>query len=370
MRRVTAPFVSTTKPMLSPGVRGGGRVRRSPADRPSPPGASDGQRRHGDRRAAASRSAACSVTDHVPAPPPASVICRSVPRDAAPPVMSSSPSESDAGSVKTCGLSARATLISPAPSSVTGASCVRSVLPHAGPAVDISADLTCCVDHVGCRWTSSAAAPATCGAAMLVPSKTANGEPANSRQRGGEDLPARRGDVRLQQMAERRRARAEEKLVTIPLRPVSMSSSPARCESGCGPVDAHRGARARRRRRRRSCRPGSAAEAGCGFASPERLSTSTIPIAPACCARPAFDANEHEPRDTSAIAPVSEFAGSGLSEPFGSAALPQRWRSTGWPLRPTIVPTSTSCWFEFAHASGVVAARAGSAGAGSPCRPS
>ena len=123
---------------------------------------------------------ACNVTDQLPAPPPASLICSSVPRDIAPPVMLSSPSEMDAGSVNSCGLSARATLIRPLPSSVTAASFVRSVLPQAGPAVDISADLICCADHVGCRWTSSAAAPATCGVAMLVPSNTANGEPANS----------------------------------------------------------------------------------------------------------------------------------------------------------------------------------------------
>ena len=79
-----------------------------------------------------------------------------------------------------------------------------------------------------------------------------------------------------------------------------------------------------------------------------------MPIAPAACARPAFDAKEQIPRETSAIAPVSEFAGSGLSEPFGSAALPQRWRSTGWPFLPTIEPMSTSVWFALAQAGGVV----------------
>ena len=35
----------------------------------------------------------------------------------------------------------------------------------------MSADLTCATVHVGCRWSRRAAAPAVCGAAMLVPSK-------------------------------------------------------------------------------------------------------------------------------------------------------------------------------------------------------
>ena len=76
--------------------------------------------------------------------------------------------------MKTRGLSALSTLISPAPSSVTGASFVRAVFPHAGPAVVMSADLICCGVQVGWSSTSSATDPVTCGADMLVPSKTAN----------------------------------------------------------------------------------------------------------------------------------------------------------------------------------------------------
>jgi hypothetical protein len=82
--------------------------------------------------------------------------------------------------VKTLGLSAVETSIRPPPSRVTGASTVRAVFPQAGPAVEISADLTSAGDHVGWCCTNSAAAPVTCGVAMLVPSKTANGPPANS----------------------------------------------------------------------------------------------------------------------------------------------------------------------------------------------
>ena len=74
-----------------------------------------------------------------------------------------------------------ATLTRPPPSSSTEASLVRAVSPQAGPAEDISADFTCPGVQPGCCWSRSAAAPATCGAAMLVPSKTANGAPANSR---------------------------------------------------------------------------------------------------------------------------------------------------------------------------------------------
>jgi hypothetical protein len=36
-------------------------------------------------------------------------------------------------------------------------------------AVFISAAFTCCVDHSGCAWRRSAAAPATCGEAIDVP---------------------------------------------------------------------------------------------------------------------------------------------------------------------------------------------------------
>src|SRR3954466_10580529 len=178
MRRDTVPFVRTTKPMSSPVAAP--EVACAVTDRStSPPGASAAS---GGTVIVVPPDAVCgcSVTVHVPAPLPASVTWRIELRDTGPFVTFRSLSDTDAGSVKICGSFARATLIRPAPSSVTAASVVRSVLPHAGPPVDISADFTYYLDHVGCCWTSSAAAPVTWGADMLVPSKTANGEPANS----------------------------------------------------------------------------------------------------------------------------------------------------------------------------------------------
>src|SRR6185437_6208142 len=92
-------------------------------------------------------------------------------------VTSRSWNDIDAGSVNTSGFVALGRSTSPPPPSVTGASSVRAVSPHAGPAVETSADLTCCGVHAGWSWSRSAAAPATWGADMLVPSKTANGDP-------------------------------------------------------------------------------------------------------------------------------------------------------------------------------------------------
>src|SRR3954451_22525114 len=144
-------------------------------------------------------------------------------RVTAPVVASSEPYESDAGFVKICGSSARGMLIRPAPSSVTAASFVRSVLPQAAPALDISADLTCCGDQAGCRWTSSATAPATWGAAMLVPSNTANGEPAYSGSVDERIIPPGAATSGLS-WCPKAVGPADEKLVTTPPRFVAMSS--------------------------------------------------------------------------------------------------------------------------------------------------
>src|SRR3954454_3574839 len=114
-------------------------------------------------------------------------------------------------------------LMRPAPSSVTAASFVRSVLPQAAPALDISADLTCCGDQAGCRWTSSATAPATCGAAMLVPSNTANGEPAFS-GRVEERISGPGAATSGLSKCPNGVGPADEKLVTTPPRLVTMSS--------------------------------------------------------------------------------------------------------------------------------------------------
>src|SRR5512141_726861 len=78
-----------------------------------------------------------------------------------------------------------------------------------------------------------------------------------------------------------------------------------------------------------------------------------MPSAPAALARSAFDANVQYPRETSAIEPASEPAGSVLEAASRSPAGPQRNRSTGLPSVPTIVPTSTSFWSIVAQAGGV-----------------
>ena len=81
-------------------------------------------------------------TVHGPEPSPASVRDTSSALRAVP-VASRKPYESEAGSAKSLGSFAAATLIRPPPSSKTDASCVRAVFPQAGPAVVIRADLTC-----------------------------------------------------------------------------------------------------------------------------------------------------------------------------------------------------------------------------------
>src|SRR5205823_10940904 len=89
-------------------------------------------------------------------------------------------------------------------------------------AVETSADFTCCADQPGCRCTSRAAAPTTCGVAMLVPSKTANGEPANSGSVDERICPPGAATSGLSRCP-KSVGPADEKLVTIPLRPVLSS---------------------------------------------------------------------------------------------------------------------------------------------------
>src|SRR5712691_4024644 len=105
-------------------------------------------------------------TVQLPAPPPASDTerrtLRAWPRRR-------SPNERLVGLVKTSGWSARGSQIIPPPSRVGGASLPPRASPATGFPVRTRADLTCATVQVGCRWSSSAAAPATCGAAMLVP---------------------------------------------------------------------------------------------------------------------------------------------------------------------------------------------------------
>ena len=105
------------------------------------------------------------MTVHGAEPPPASVT-ETVFAEVEPDLRS--PNERPAGSVKISGLSARGRSIRPPPSRVARTSLV---VPEAwtGSPVDSSADLICATVHAGWRWCSTAAAPATCGVAMLVP---------------------------------------------------------------------------------------------------------------------------------------------------------------------------------------------------------
>src|SRR5207244_650165 len=167
---------------------------------------------------------ACGATDtvHVPAPPPASEIVSSIDFFCEPVETSIFSYESDCGPVRILGSPAAATSARPAPCSHTGASCVRAVSPHAGPAVDIRADLTCGVVHVGWCCTSSAAAPATCGVAIDVPAKTENVEPVVN---GGVDDRTSRPGAEMSGFKNQPKSvgPADEKLVITPLRPVWIS---------------------------------------------------------------------------------------------------------------------------------------------------
>ena len=69
---------------------------------------------------------------------------------------------------KIAGVFASGTLISPPPSRIEDASGPPSERTTGFP-VRTSADLICATVQSGWRWRRSAAAPATCGEAMLVP---------------------------------------------------------------------------------------------------------------------------------------------------------------------------------------------------------
>jgi hypothetical protein len=222
MRLTSAPRRRVTNPKSSPGW--------APEPAPTvtvsialPPGAS---RSVGEAVIVAPGDALWlwSPTCHVPSPPPASeTVSASCLLGVAVVARFSSPNESDCGSVKASGLSAPGSQASPAPSSSTDASVVRLVSENAGAAVDISADLTCFGVQPGCRCRSNATEPAMCGVAMLVPSKTANGEPANS-DSVEERICAPGADTSGLSLCSNGVGPAEEKLVITPERPVAISS--------------------------------------------------------------------------------------------------------------------------------------------------
>ena len=162
MRRVTVPRESTTKPVVSPcrallaavawSESEPGTETLAGAETVVPPAA----------------ACVCTLTAQGPAPPPASVSETGT--------VAESPrwrnrNETSLGAAKTKGVSAAWRSIRPPPSRVGSTSwrCVESV--QTGWPVITSADLTCAGVQVGCRWSRSAAPPATCGDAMLVPLK-------------------------------------------------------------------------------------------------------------------------------------------------------------------------------------------------------
>ena len=187
---------------------------------------------------------------------------------------------------------------------------------------------------------------------MLVPSNTANGppEPAVVEERICPPGAARSGLSRCPKAV----GPAEEKLVTTPLRPVASPSGVRPIRTGARPPDPARYARSRSPSMSAIIPPGSERLTGISFASPARLSTITIPIAPASFARRAFEANVHSPRETSASVPASAPGRSGPGPPFGFAAPPQSRRPTGAPSPPTSEPTSTRAWSAEPHSPGAL----------------
>ena len=115
----------------------------------------------------------CAPTDaaQAPAPPPAS---ESLTVRAARPPRRRKPNERSVGAAKIFGSSARGRSMTPPPSRAGETSVVRWLVVNAGSPVRTSADLSCATVHDGCRSRRSAAPPATCGEAMLVPLRSAH----------------------------------------------------------------------------------------------------------------------------------------------------------------------------------------------------
>ncbi len=338
--------MKTTKPVLSPRGESFGAAATIGTST-VPPGGTVTIAASGVTDAPELADCASIETVQAPAPPPASLSETNSGLRAPALAVFRKPNESELGLAKSFGLFAVATLTRPAPSSSTEASCVRAVLPQAGPAVVIRADLTCCGVQAGCCWSSSAAEPETCGADMLVPSKTAKFEPANSVSVEERICPpgaARSGLSAWVKLV----GPADEKLVTIPLRPVWISSGlfwpVARkvVRPACASMNARRLAPSRSE----IIPPGMASNSGMKFASPKRLSTKMTPVPPACWIRSTFESKVQPPRETSATRPPSEPGGSVDFVPsFGSKpAGAHSCRSTGCPSVPVIVPTSCSSW--------------------------
>ena len=156
IRRSTSPLRSTTNPVRSASAASGATATSTW----SVPGTSTVG---GTETVARTDRWRRTLAVHVPTPPPASSSVTALVVTAP---SASRPSERPVGRAVRSGASAAATSTSPAPPRIGSAALSPS---STGRAVVTSADFTCATVQLGWRCRSSAAAPATCGAAMLVP---------------------------------------------------------------------------------------------------------------------------------------------------------------------------------------------------------
>ena len=162
-----------------------------------------------------------------------------------------------------------------------------------------------------------------CGVAMLVPSKTRNGEPANSGS-VEESTCAPGAEMSGFSRWAKSVGPADEKLVMMPERPVWISATSRPIVIFACPLVEAVAATSRCPSRSEIISIGKPGAIGIPFGSPDRLSLTIIPIAPAVAARYAFEKKLQVPRWTSAIFPFSEPAGSEALSSSGSDAGPQR----------------------------------------------
>ena len=172
----------------------------------------------------------------------------------------------------------------------------------------------------------SAAAPETWGAEKLVPSSTAYWSPANSGS--VDEITCAPGAIKSGFNAWPNGVRPPaEKLVGTPAQVVGTSRMSRVNRTVTAPPDPAAAARMRAPSRSEMTPPESP-EKSAKVGSPARFSATINPLAPALRARAAFTLYGQPPRETSAMAPLSEPAGGVVSH--------------SWRLIPLIRPTSTS----------------------------
>ena len=180
---------------------------------------------------------------------------------------------------------------------------------------------------------------------MLVPSKTANGEPPVNSGRVEERIWPPGADTSGLRRCPNAVGPPEEKLVTTPLRPVSTRCTALPIVTPAAPPVVARKARSRAPSRSEIIPDGKGSSIGIPSGPPVRLSTSTRAIAPARAARSVLETNVQCPRDANAMSPSSDAARNwDLSGLFVSPSGPQSRRSIAFPFAATSAPTSTSRW--------------------------